>query len=110
VSRHVRLVACSFLYRYFFSLSFALFSAGRSGFSWTRLLSGFEPEGWVLRRDPQEHAVMSDGDWSAIEELRHRLWLERHESVSDDFIAQTRRLISERVPDENTVSALRALI
>jgi hypothetical protein len=71
---------------------------------------GGDIEGWVLRRDPQEHAVMSDGDWSAIEELRHRLWLERHESVSDDFIAQTRRLISERVPDENTVSALRALI
>jgi hypothetical protein len=45
--------------------------------------------GWVLRRDPQQHAVMSDSDWSVIEGLRHRLWLERHESVSDDFIAET---------------------
>jgi hypothetical protein len=31
-----------FLISLFFSLSFALFSAGRSGFSWARLWSGFE--------------------------------------------------------------------
>ena len=67
-------------------------------------------DGWALRRDPQEHAVMSDGDWSVIEDLRHRLWLERHESVSDDFIAETRRLISESVPDENALRALHTLI
>lgn len=53
---------------------------------------------------------MSDDDWSAIEELRHLVWLERRESVSNDFIAETHRLISERVPDENTVRALRDLI
>jgi hypothetical protein len=36
------------------------------------------------------NAVMSDGDWSAIEELRHRLWLKRRENVSDEFMAERR--------------------
>jgi hypothetical protein len=71
---------------------------------------GGDVDGWALGRDPQEHAVMSDGDWSAIEELRHRLWLERHETVSDDFIAETRRLIGKRLPDENTARALHDLV
>jgi len=53
---------------------------------------------------------MADSDWAQIEELRHRLWLEQHEPVSEDFIVETRKFISERVPDESAVEALRRLI
>lgn len=67
-------------------------------------------DGWVLARDAREHEVMADSDWAQIEELRHRLWLEQHEPVSEDFIAETRKFISERVPDESAVEALRRLI
>ena len=71
---------------------------------------GGDPDGWALRRDPKEQAAMCDVDWSNIEQLRHRLWLQQHENVSDDFIAETRRLISERIPDETAVRALHGLI
>jgi hypothetical protein len=67
-------------------------------------------DGWVLARDAKEHEVMADSDWVEIEELRHRLWLEQHQPVSEDFIAETRKLISERVPDESAVQVLRRLI
>lgn len=67
-------------------------------------------DGWVLARDAREHEVMADSDWAQIEQLRHRLWLGHHQNVSDDFIAETRKLIRERVPDESAVRALRWLI
>jgi hypothetical protein len=71
---------------------------------------GGDPDGWALRRDPHEQAAMSDADWSNIEQLRHRLWLQQHENVSEDFVAETEKLITERVRDESAVEALRRLI
>ena len=53
---------------------------------------------------------MADADWGDIEELRHRLWLQQHEAVSEEFVTQTQKLIAERVQDKNTVEALRGLI
>jgi len=53
---------------------------------------------------------MTDLDWADIEELRHRLWLQQHQPVSEDFIAQTQKLITERVRDESSIEALRRLI
>ena len=61
-------------------------------------------------RDAKEHQIMTDSDWADIEELRHRLWLQQHESVSEDFVAQTQKLITERVQNESAVEALRRLI
>ena len=67
-------------------------------------------DGWVLARDATEHEIMADSDWAQIEELRHRLWLEQHQPVSEDFVTQTQKLIAERVGDESTAEALRRLI
>ena len=71
---------------------------------------GGHSHGWVLARDAREHEVMADSDWAQIEELRNRRWLEQHKPVSQDFIAETRRLISERIPDEGAVRASRQLV
>ena len=69
---------------------------------------GGDSDGWALVGDAQEQQIMADSDWSDIEELRHRLWL--HEPVSEDFVTQTQKLITERVRDESTAEALRRLI
>ena len=69
-----------------------------------------DSDGWTLVRDAKEHQIMTDSDWADIEELRHRLWLQQHESVSEDFVAQTQKLITERVQNESAVEALRRLI
>lgn len=53
---------------------------------------------------------MSDADWADIEELRRRLWLQQHQNVSEDFITETQKLITQRVADENAARALRSLI
>jgi hypothetical protein len=71
---------------------------------------GGDSDGWALVGHAQEHQIMADSDWSDIEELRHRLWLQQHEPVSEDFVTQTQKLIAERVRDESTAEALRRLI
>jgi hypothetical protein len=71
---------------------------------------GGDSDGWALVGDVQEQQIMADSDWSDIEELRHRLWLQQHEPVSEDFVTQTQKLIAERVRDESTAEALRRLI
>jgi serine protease inhibitor len=60
--------------------------------------------------DAKEHQMMTDSDWSDIEELRNRLWLQQHQPVSEDFVAQTQKFITERIQDESAVEALRRLI
>jgi len=69
-----------------------------------------DSDGWALAGDAKEHQIMSDSDWADIEELRHRLWLQQHQSVSADFVAQTEKLVTERVRDESATEALRRLI
>jgi len=69
-----------------------------------------DSDGWILVRDAKENQVMTDLDWADIEELRHRLWLQQHQPVSEDFIAQTQKLITERIRDESSIEALRRLI
>jgi hypothetical protein len=64
----------------------------------------------ALVGDAKEHQIMADADWGDIEELRHRLWLQQHEAVSEEFVTQTQKLIAERVQDKNAVEALRGLI
>jgi hypothetical protein len=44
-----------------------------------------------------EPAEMLESDWTEIEELRHRIWLRRHEFAFEEFFAQTRRLIAEKI-------------
>jgi hypothetical protein len=67
-------------------------------------------DGWALVGDAKEHQIMSDSDWADIEKLRHRLWLQQHQSVSADFVAQTQKLMIERVRDDSATEALRGLI
>ena len=71
---------------------------------------GGDSDGWALVGDALEHQIMADSDWSDIEELRHRLWLQQHVPVSEDFVTQTQMLIAERVRDESTADALRRLV
>jgi hypothetical protein len=71
---------------------------------------GGDSDGWARVGDAQEQQIMADSDWSDIEELRHRLWLQQHEPVSEDFVKQTQKLIAERVRDDSTAEALRRLI
>ena len=65
---------------------------------------------WVRVRDRREHSIMSDQDWSDIEELRHRLWLQEHEPCALEFLARTAWLIEEKVPDDRAKELLRELI
>ena len=67
-------------------------------------------DGWARVRDRHEHNVMSDDDWSDIEELRHRLWLQEHEAVAPEFAARTEQLIRERLLDKRAGELLRELI
>jgi hypothetical protein len=67
-------------------------------------------DGWARVGDAREREAMADSDWADIEELLHRLWLQQHQSVSEDFVAQTQKLIAKRVRDESAVEALRRLI
>ena len=71
---------------------------------------GGDVDGWSRVSDRHEHSVMSDDDWSDIEELRHRLWLQQHEAVAPEFAARTEQLIKERVVDQRTGELLRELI
>ena len=70
---------------------------------------GGDADGWARTRDHSEHQLMSDDDWHQIGQLRHRLWLERHERVSAEFVRETERLVTERVAGEDAVRLLRQL-
>jgi len=66
-------------------------------------------DGWTRIGDGAEHRAMSDADWSDIEQLRHRLWLQQHEPVSPEFITETEQLISQKVCGESAVKLLHQL-
>jgi hypothetical protein len=57
---------------------------------------GGDIDGWTRIGDAAEHRAMSDSDWSEIEPLHHRLWLQQHQSVSGEFITQREQLIAEK--------------
>ncbi len=70
---------------------------------------GGDIDGWVRVGDVAEHQTMSDSDWSEIEHLRHRLWLQSHEPVSSEVVQETEQLIAERVRGESAMKLLRQL-
>ena len=69
---------------------------------------GGDVDGWVRVGDEAEHRIISDADWSHIEQLRHRR-LQQHHSASSEFVEQTEQLIAERVSGESAVKLLRQL-
>jgi len=71
--------------------------------------SGGDVDGWVRVGSEAEKRIVSDADWSEIEELRHRLWLQQHHPASADFVKRTEQLIAAKVANEHAIKLLREL-
>lgn len=63
-------------------------------------------DGWARCGTPHEKAVMSDPDWYEILDIVVRLHSVQTGRAAPEFVDETRRRISESIPDAEAVATL----